>query len=355
MAHKTAAPTHNHPEGFKGAEATALAIFHLKNGKDKEFIRTNILDHYYPDWSNKKYAEFHDSYTFYSTCAGTVGPAIICFLESEDYVHIYREESSTCSAYRPLWVTMKSSVNIGDTLTITIGSKFPEANVLCEIYSHDEKVCSEWVPLRSNTHTITYPVTSDDLGGVSVLLLSVNHNNMEIVSRTVSVTDDKKDIRFEFLRFRDKTQPGSLEEYQVRLTDKEGKPVSAELLCSMYDMALDAIGSSNNHSMSFFSPLNRARGEFGSLSWGRSLSQNNYRSIYLDYSVGMFYNWLNFRPNACTRYYGYGKVMSVRGNRSDGAQTIVDGVRVRGYDNGIDLETGEETRRQDERKDEEDY
>ena len=34
MAHETAAPTHNHPEGFKGAEATALAIFHLKNGKE---------------------------------------------------------------------------------------------------------------------------------------------------------------------------------------------------------------------------------------------------------------------------------------------------------------------------------
>ena len=67
MAHETAAPTHNHPEGFKGAEATALAIFHL-------------------DWSNKKYADFHDSYAFNSTCAGTVGPAIICFIESKDYV-----------------------------------------------------------------------------------------------------------------------------------------------------------------------------------------------------------------------------------------------------------------------------
>lgn len=86
MAHETAAPTHNHPEGFKGAEATALAIFHLKNGKDKDFIREQILDKYYPDWSNKKYADFHDSYAFNSTCAGTVGPAIICFLESEDYV-----------------------------------------------------------------------------------------------------------------------------------------------------------------------------------------------------------------------------------------------------------------------------
>lgn len=86
MAHETAAPTHNHPEGFKGAETTALTIFHLKNGKDKEFIREQILDKYYPDWSNMKYADFHDTYIFNSTCAGTVGPAIICFLESEDYV-----------------------------------------------------------------------------------------------------------------------------------------------------------------------------------------------------------------------------------------------------------------------------
>lgn len=86
MAHETAAPTHNHPEGLKGAEATALAIFHLKNGKDKAFVREHVLDRYYPDWSNMRYADFHDSYAFNSTCAGTVGPAIICFLESEDYV-----------------------------------------------------------------------------------------------------------------------------------------------------------------------------------------------------------------------------------------------------------------------------
>jgi ADP-ribosylglycohydrolase len=86
MAHETAAPTHNHPEGFKGAEATTLAIFYLKNGKDKKFVREQILNKYYPDWSNMRYSEFHDSYTFNSTCAGTVGPAIICFLDSKDYV-----------------------------------------------------------------------------------------------------------------------------------------------------------------------------------------------------------------------------------------------------------------------------
>ena len=86
LATETAAPTHNHPEGIKGAVATALAIFHLKNGKDKEYIREHILNQFYPDWANLKYSDFHDEYTFNSTCAGTVGPAMICFLESKDYI-----------------------------------------------------------------------------------------------------------------------------------------------------------------------------------------------------------------------------------------------------------------------------
>jgi ADP-ribosylglycohydrolase len=86
LATETAAPTHNHPEDSKGAVVTALTIFHLKNGKAKEFIREHQLNEYYPDWANKSYADIHDDYTFYSTCAGTVGPAIICFLDSKDYV-----------------------------------------------------------------------------------------------------------------------------------------------------------------------------------------------------------------------------------------------------------------------------
>lgn len=48
LATQTAAPTHNHPEGINGAVATALAIFYLKNGKDKEFVRQHVLDQYCP-------------------------------------------------------------------------------------------------------------------------------------------------------------------------------------------------------------------------------------------------------------------------------------------------------------------
>ena len=85
LATRTAAPSHNHPEGIKGAVVTALTIYYLKNGRDKDFVREEILNRYYPDWAGMSYADIHDDYAFNSTCEGTVGPAIICFLDSKDY------------------------------------------------------------------------------------------------------------------------------------------------------------------------------------------------------------------------------------------------------------------------------
>lgn len=90
LATETALPTHNHPEGVKGAVATALAIYWLNNGKDKEYVKENVLKKYYPDWANLKYADFHDSYRFSSKCPDVIGPAIISFLESKDYVDCLR-------------------------------------------------------------------------------------------------------------------------------------------------------------------------------------------------------------------------------------------------------------------------
>lgn len=86
MARLTAMPTHNHPEGIKGAMATALAVYHLKSGRDKAYVRSYVLEHFYPDWALNCYADIHDDYVNDTTCQGTVPAALICFLESKDYV-----------------------------------------------------------------------------------------------------------------------------------------------------------------------------------------------------------------------------------------------------------------------------
>lgn len=85
LATKTALPTHDHPEGIKGAVATALAIFYGMQGKDKDFIRENVLNEYYPDWSSKTYDGIKPGYRFNETCQLTVPASLICFLESTDY------------------------------------------------------------------------------------------------------------------------------------------------------------------------------------------------------------------------------------------------------------------------------
>ena len=85
LATQTALPTHNHSEGIKGAVATALAIYYAMNGESKDFIRKNVLDEYYPDWSAKTYDGIKPGYCFDETCQLTVPAALICFLESSDY------------------------------------------------------------------------------------------------------------------------------------------------------------------------------------------------------------------------------------------------------------------------------
>ncbi len=85
LATKTALPTHDHPEGIKGAVATALAIHHAMSGKDKSFIRRHVLDEYYPKWSGLTYENIKQDYDFDVSCQRSIPAALIAFLESKDY------------------------------------------------------------------------------------------------------------------------------------------------------------------------------------------------------------------------------------------------------------------------------
>lgn len=84
LAEQSAAVSHNHPEGVKGAQATALAINLALRGCSKEKIKSKIETHFGYDL-NRKYADIQPRYTFDVSCQGSVPEAIIAFLESSDY------------------------------------------------------------------------------------------------------------------------------------------------------------------------------------------------------------------------------------------------------------------------------
>lgn len=92
-ARMTAEITHNHPEGIKGAQATALAIFLARSEYDKEGIRHRI--HFLFDYDlDRSVNDIRPSYAFDISCQGTVPEAIIAFLDSESYEDAVRNAVS---------------------------------------------------------------------------------------------------------------------------------------------------------------------------------------------------------------------------------------------------------------------
>ncbi len=89
----SAAITHNHPEGIKGAKATAAAIYLARTGKTKEEIRSYIEDKYGYDL-HKTWEYWHPLYYWQSSCQGTVPQAIICFLDSDSFEDAIRKAVS---------------------------------------------------------------------------------------------------------------------------------------------------------------------------------------------------------------------------------------------------------------------
>lgn len=89
----SAAVTHNHPEGIKGAQATAAAIFLARKGRSKKDIKAYIESKYSYDLSRTLY-EIRPDYQFNESCQKTVPEAITAFLESTDFEDAIRNAIS---------------------------------------------------------------------------------------------------------------------------------------------------------------------------------------------------------------------------------------------------------------------
>jgi ADP-ribosylglycohydrolase len=89
-AEKTAAVTHNHPEGVKGSQAVAAAIFLARQGEPKIVIKKFIETQFAYDLS-RTLAQIKPTYQFDISCQGTVPQAITAFLESDNFEDAIRK------------------------------------------------------------------------------------------------------------------------------------------------------------------------------------------------------------------------------------------------------------------------
>ncbi|MEM1387055.1 MAG: ADP-ribosylglycohydrolase family protein [Pseudomonadota bacterium] len=89
LARDSAAVTHNHSEGIKGAEAIALATFLARSGASKAEVMTSVADYTGYDLGFSL-ADIRDGYFFDATCQGSVPQALVAFREGEDFEDVLR-------------------------------------------------------------------------------------------------------------------------------------------------------------------------------------------------------------------------------------------------------------------------
>ena len=92
-AERSAACTHDHPEGVKGAQATALAIFLARTGADKETIRGDVARTFGYDL-DRTVDDIRPLYDFDETCQGSVPESIVAFLDADSYEDAVRNAVS---------------------------------------------------------------------------------------------------------------------------------------------------------------------------------------------------------------------------------------------------------------------
>lgn len=107
MAALAAGVTHDHPEGIKGAESTAAAIFLARTGHSKAKIKEYVEREFGYDLS-RPLDEIRPGYRFNESCQDTVPQAIIAFLESTDFEDAIRNAISLGATVIP-WLPSRAA------------------------------------------------------------------------------------------------------------------------------------------------------------------------------------------------------------------------------------------------------
>ena len=214
------------------------------------------------------------------------------------YFTVYSEKETGVPVPETDWFSvLKGDGEPGEKARILIGSK-AEVKVLFEVEYKNEIIKKEWLSLNSQQKLIEIPIEEKDRGGFGYHFVFVKNNRSYVHDGGVSVPWTNKELDISFETFRNKLEPGQMEEWKLKVKGKKGDMVMAEMLCTLYDASLDAFRSNSfdfNIYSNFYSSMNWSAGE----TFGVNNSQ-----LYADY----WNPYVNppYRYYESLNWYGYG-------------------------------------------------
>ncbi len=197
---------------------------------------------------------------------------------------------------------VKKRCEPGEKAALLLSTALPECRVLMELERDGRIVVSRPMLLKRGQQRVELPVLEEDRGGFSVHFVAVERGREHLITQRIEVLWTNKQLKVEWMSFRDKLLPGAKEEWRLKITGPKKEQVAAQVLATMYDASLDHfalpewwmnVWGTNNDRLSWGSA--RPFGEAGPqwISWMDASVQDTART-YPDLSVGeggMVYSW----------------------------------------------------------------
>lgn len=127
----------------------------------------------------------------------------------------------------------------GEKAVLLLSTALPECRVLMEVERDGRIAVSRPMTLKRGQQRIELPVLEEDRGGFSVHFVCVERGRQHITSQRVEVPWTNKQLKVEWMGFRDKLLPGAKEEWRLKVTGPKKEQVAAQVLAAMYDASLD--------------------------------------------------------------------------------------------------------------------
>ncbi len=225
---------------------------------------------------------------------------------------VFSPNEKMVPAPAPDWFTaLKQNGEPGEKARFLIGTRENNVKMLYEVEHKGVITKKEWLTLNNEQRLVEVPIEEKHRGNFSVHFVFVKDNRSYQHDAVVTVPYTNKELDIEFETFRNKLLPGQNEEWKLKIKDKKGDKLAAEMLATMYDASLDAFAANSFYLgiyNSYYSELNWSSNlDFGTRNsqlW--SVDWNPYLPFYERYYDQL--NWFGY-------YYGsYGRRGYLKGD-----------------------------------------
>lgn len=124
---------------------------------------------------------------------------------------------------------------------IFVGTSEREVYLLMDVYSGDRRIDSQRIWLNGEMKCLSFPYRKEYGDGITVSLAFFRKNELYVSQHSITRPEPDKGLEVKWEVFRDRLTPGSLEEWVLRVSDRSGKPVRANVMATLYDASLDRL------------------------------------------------------------------------------------------------------------------